>query len=95
MYEGFGTHRVRNQIQWAHSCKEPIRNTQHAADQALHEHHAYIDLGFARDGRSIQFAMPWKSIAAIVAVTHYLLLDPPSRAHTNDDQGERIHHAIG
>ena len=74
-------------------CKEPIRNTQHAVDQALHEHRAYIELMFARDCRSIQVA--WKSIAAIFAITHNVSWDFPSHAHTNEDQGERIDHQIG
>ena len=73
-------------------CKQPIRNTQHAADQALHEHRAYIELVFARDGRSIEVA--WTPIAAIFAITYYVSLDPPNRAHTNEDQGEHVVHLV-
>ena len=70
----------------------PIRSTQHAADQALHEHRAYIELVFARDGRSIEAA--WTSIAAkfAVALRYYVLLEPPNRAHINEDQGEHVVH---
>ena len=76
-------------------CKQPIRNTQHAADQARHEHCAYVELVFARDGQIEAILQPWTSIAAIFAVTHYVSLDPPSRARTNEEQSQNVVHPVG